>query len=108
MSYYWISQFIQLSVFVLPASEFYIGCQARMVYNTETRHILVRAICPYIQFVVARVPCMSFAVAITNGRERERVPKSLGLSVRTYFVCERVFGVQSPAREATIGILLFP
>ena len=43
----------------------------------DTKIILVRAKCPYVQFALL-VFLLEFAVGVTNGRERERAPKSLG------------------------------
>ena len=51
-----------------------------MVCLEDTRFILVRAECPYVQFVVAaRVTSIEkFVVGVTNGRERDRSQVSGG------------------------------
>lgn len=51
-----------------------------MVCSEDTRIILVRAQCPYIQFAAARVIGTWFAVEVTNRREKEEVPSVYGSS----------------------------
>ena len=51
-----------------------------MVCQKDTRFILVRAECPYVQFVAAArvISTEKFTVGVTNGRERDRSQVSDG------------------------------
>ena len=51
-----------------------------MVCQKDTRFILVRAECPYVQFVAAVhvIRTEKFVVGVTNGRERNRSQVSDG------------------------------
>jgi len=74
--------------FVSPASKFVCASLVRMVMQVcDTRFILVRAECPYVQFELLH-SCTQFVVGVTNKQERERAPKSLVACVRAC-VCER-------------------
>ena len=51
-----------------------------VTFCTDTRFILVRVECPYVQFMAAAcvISTEKFVVGVTNGRERERSQVSDG------------------------------
>jgi len=71
----------------------------------DTKFILVRAKCLYIQFELLR-SCTRFVVGVTNGREREQLP-SLWLRAReSVCVCvrERERRLDPPLRDTPLPL----
>ena len=67
--------------YISPTSKFVCASLVRMVMQVcDTRFILVRAECPYVQLDLLR-SCTQFVIGVTNEREREPGPKSLIASV---------------------------